>query len=134
MKYESKEKYELKLDSIKNTPTPNKSQRKQELLNYEIKSSSKKEWLIACEEADEAMSLDRATRIEKLTFHYILDKQPKSSVKKEVIKDEVIEKVTPTTSKSTTKTKSTTKSTTKKTATSASTTTTNTPSSTTKKT
>lgn len=83
MKYEGKEKYELKLDQIKNTPTANKSVRKMELNNYEIKPSSKKEWNIACIEADAAMNLDRARRIETLTFEYILD-APKSIKKRTV--------------------------------------------------
>jgi len=81
MKYDSKEAYELKLDQIKNTPTPNKSQRKMDLNNFEIKASFKKDWNLAAVQADEAMKMDRATRIEQLTFEYIVDK-PKTSKKK----------------------------------------------------
>lgn len=112
-KYEGKEKYELKLDQIKNTPTPNKSQRKQELSNLSIKPSFKREWIVACSEADEAMKLERSARIEKLTFEYILDK-PKSVIKKEQKVSE--EKSTPSTSKSASKsaTKSANKSSAKK--------------------
>jgi len=85
-KYDGKEKYELRLDQIKNTPTSNKSLRKQELNNFEIKNTYKKDWNLACDQADAALELDRATRIETLTFEYILDR-PKSTVKKEPIED-----------------------------------------------
>lgn len=108
-KYEGKDKYELKLDQIKNTPTPNKSQRKKELNDLAIKPSFKKEWIVACTEADDAMKLERSARIERLTFEYILDK-PKSVIKKE--KQSTEDKSTPSATKSVAK--SSTKSTAKK--------------------
>lgn len=102
MKYNGKEEYELRLDQIKNTPTPNKSLRKVELNNYEIKHTFKKDWNLAANQADEAMSMQRANRIETLTFEYIVDR-PKSAKKKLIAIEQEQQQPTNEVKKSTTK-------------------------------
>lgn len=86
MPFEGREKYELELDRIKNTPGTQKALRKQALSRLAIKPSFKKEWRFACDKAEEALKLDRETRIKQLTFEYVVVKSEKTPSKKEEVK------------------------------------------------
>jgi len=83
MPFEGREKYELELDRIKNTPMAQKSKRSAQLAKWVIKPAYKKDWSIGVEEAEAAQSLDLETRLKELTFDYIIDKsKPESVVKR----------------------------------------------------
>ena len=75
-KYEGREKYEQKLEQMKaelkskNLAPPDHRKLKLEVTDFEVKKS-KSDWLVACEQADEALPLSRAERIKTLTFEYI---------------------------------------------------------------
>ena len=76
-KYEGREKYEQKLEQMKaevksnkNLKTPEITKLRKEIADLEIKKT-KNDWAVACEQADESMSLSRADRIKTLTFEYI---------------------------------------------------------------
>lgn len=86
MPFEGREKYDLEIDRIKNTPGTQKALRKQALNRLVIKPSFKKEWKFACDEAEEALKLDREKRIKELTFVYIRVKDEKSPTSKDDVK------------------------------------------------
>lgn len=75
MPFEGKDKYELEIERIKNIPGTPKTQRKSELNKLIVKPNYKKDWNLACSEAEEALKMSPEQRIKELTFDYVMVNQ-----------------------------------------------------------